>query len=230
MRTRLPISLACALLTASAIAACGGSSSSGNGIASEAPAAILKATVAAANGVKSMHVAGSVASTGTAVTLDLDLDAAKGATGSMSEGGLGFKIVSVNKALYINAGDAFWKHFGGAAAATLFANKWIEAPTASNAFGSLSALTNLHDLFTQLLGSHGALTKTATKTVNGQQAVGLLDKTKGGTLYVATSGQPYPLEIVGGGANTGTITFSNFNVPVTVTPPPHPVNLSQLKG
>jgi hypothetical protein len=79
-----------------------------------------------------------------------------------------------------------------------------------------------------LLLSHGTLSKGATTTVEGQQAVALTDKTQGGTLYVATTGKPYPVEIKHGGSSGGKIVFDRFNQPVTLTPPANAIDLSKL--
>jgi hypothetical protein len=47
---------------------------------------------------------------------------------------------------------------------------------------------------------------------------------------VATSGKPYPLQIAKGGSESGTITFSDWNKPVTITAPSNAVDLSELKS
>jgi hypothetical protein len=51
------------------------------------------------------------------------------------------------------------------------------------------------------------------------------DTTAGGTLYVATTGQPYPLQILKAGHNGGHVRFSDFNRPVSLQPPPHAIRL-----
>ena len=60
--------------------------------------------------------------------------------------------------------------------------------------------------------------------------VGLTDQTQGGTLYVATSGKPYPVKLAKGGAGGGTLTFDRWNQPVSITPPANAIDLAQLRS
>jgi hypothetical protein len=229
MRRRLgPIVLAA--LVALALAACGssGGSSSDNGISSKSPNEIVSAATNAVSSVTSVHVAGTVLSGGQHVTLDLNLVNGKGGKGSMAQNGLGFQIVAVGSEVYINGSQSFWKTFGGSAAAQLLSGKWLKAP-ATGQLSSLATLTNVQKLFNQLLSSHGKLAKGKTTTIHGQPAIAVTDTTNGGTLYVATTGKPYPLEISKTGAQGGQITFDHFNQPVTLTPPANAIDISQLK-
>jgi hypothetical protein len=223
-----------AALLALTLAACGGgggsssSSSSGNGITSKSPDQIVSAATTAVGSVNSVHVSGKVLSSGQNVALDLNLLNGKGGSGSMSQNGLGFKIVAIGPEVYINGGSAFWTKFGGSAAAQLLSGKWLKAP-ASGQLSSLATLTDVQKLFSQLLSSHGKLATGKTTTVQGRQVVAVNDTTNGGTLYVATTGKPYPIEISKPGSQGGQLVFDRFNQPVTLTPPPHAIDISQLK-
>jgi hypothetical protein len=225
---RIATWLVCALLVAGAVSACGSSSSS-NGVASKSPEAIITAADAAITGVKSVHVSGSIVSDGSRITLDLSLAAGKGGRGQMSENGLGFQMVVLDQTVYIDGSPPFWRHFGGAAAAQLFEGKWLKAP-ANGSFASVALLTNVHELFTQLLSSHGTLAKGATTTVDGQKVVAIKDTTKDATLYVATTGKPYPVEILKTGSGGGRVLFDRFNQAVSLTAPANAIDLSQLQS
>jgi hypothetical protein len=227
-RPALPILLS--LLVAGVVSACGGSSTpSGNGVAAKSPDAIVSAATKAVAGLNTMHISGSVVSGGTPISLDLALVSGKGATGSMSENGLSFKLINVGKFVYINGSPGFWRHFGGSAAAQLFQGKWLKAPSTTGDFASLSSLTNLHKLLGSLLSNHGPLKKGDTSTVNGQKVVGVKDSTKGGTLYVATTGKPYPVELVKTGTDGGKVVFDRLNASVSLAAPPNSINISQLQ-
>ncbi len=226
MRRRLGPAALSALL-ALALAACGGSGSS-NGIASKSPDQIVAATRSAVAKVSSVHVAGTVASSGTKVALDLNLVNGKGGKGSMTQNGLGFQIVAVGPEVYLNGSTAFWRATAGAAAAQLLSGKWLKAP-ATGQLASLATLTNVQKLFNQLLSSHGKLAKGKTTTVQGQKVIAVNDTTNGGTLYVAATGNAYPIEISKTGADGGRIVFDHFNQPVSLTPPAHAVNIANLQ-
>ena len=53
------------------------------------------------------------------------------------------------------------------------------------------------------------------------------DASKGGTLYVATSGSPYPIELVNG-ADQAKVTFSQFNAHVPLAAPPGAVSTNAI--
>jgi hypothetical protein len=162
------------------------------------------------------------------INLDLDLVNGKGGRGSMSANGLNFRIISVGNTVYINGSDNFWSHFGGNAAVQLFRGKWLKGPATGN-LASFADLTNLRTMFSRLLASHGTLSKGPTATINGQKAIGITDTTQGGTLYVATTGKPYPLEISKSGSGGGKIDFTKFNESVSLTAPANPIDISQFK-
>lgn len=228
MRCRIAASAACSLLVACVISACGGGSSSGNGVAAKSPNQIVSAALSAIDGAKSAHIAGKVVSGNSTITLNLHLASGRGGKGTMSEGGLGFQIEVIGPVVYIDGSPGFWRRFGGAAAAQLFQGKWLKAP-ATGQFASLAQLSNLHSLLSTVLTTHGALTKTGTSTINGQSAVGIRDTTQGGTLYVATTGKPYPLEILKNGGQGGRIVLDSFDKPVSLTPPAGAIDISKFK-
>jgi hypothetical protein len=219
------------LLIAAAIAGCGGSSSSsGNGVAGKTPAEILAATKVASDTASSVHVSGSIVSGKSPITLDMSLLAGKGGRGKLSEGGLPFELIQVGGSVYIKGSAAFYKNIGGTAAAQLLQGKWLKAPSSDGNFASLSRLTDLRQLVDQTLTSHGSLKKSGTTTINGQKVVGISDTTKGGTLYIATTGKPYPVEISKDGSGGGKIAFDRWNGEVTLAAPANAIDVAQLQS
>jgi hypothetical protein len=214
-----------------ALAGCGGSGgSSSNGIAAKTPTEILAAATAAANSASSVHVSGSIVSGGSPITLDLELAAGKGGRGQISEDGLSFNLIQIGGTAYISGSPAFYSHFGGPAAEKLLEGKWLKAPASSGSFSSLGSLTDLNQLLGTALSDHGTLTKGSTTTIDGQQVLSVTDASHGGTLYVATTGKPYPIEIYKTGKTGGKITFDHWNAPVTLTAPANAIDLSQLES
>lgn len=200
-----------------------------NGVASQPPTAILQAANAAITASRSVDVSGVVRNRGQVITLHLDLVPGTGGEGSMSVERMGFRIIVMGRNVYFKAGPAFWRHFGGGAAAALLKGRWLEAPAGSDGFRGFDELATAHTFFQKLLITGGkTFVKTATTTVDGVQVVGLHDTTHGGTLYVATEGKPYPIEITKPGSDGGHIRFSGFNKHVTITAPAGAINLSQL--
>ncbi len=106
-----------------------------------------------------MHVAGSIVSGSSPITLDLELVAGKGGRGQISENGLSFNLIQVDGTAYISGSPAFYSHFGGPAAAQLLEGKWLKAPASSGSFSTLGSLTNLNQLLSTLLAEPGTLAK-----------------------------------------------------------------------
>jgi hypothetical protein len=223
---------------AAGVAGCGSSSSKSssssapadNGVASKSAQEIVSATKAAADKATSVHVAGSIVSGATPITLNMDIASSRGGRGQLSENGLSFELIQVGETVYIKGSPAFYRQIGGPAAAQLLQGRWLKAPTSSADFSSISSLTNLRKLLDSALASHGPLQKRPVQTVDGQSVVGVVDTAKGGTLFVATKGQPYPIAIAKSGKEGGKVSFTRWNEPVTLTAPPNSIDITQLRG
>jgi hypothetical protein len=218
-----------AALAAALLSGCGGSSSS-NGTAAKTPSQIVAATKAAAGSASSVHVAGSIVSRGAPITLNMTLVAGKGGRGTLSENGLSFELIQTGGTVYIKGSPAFYSHIGGGSAAQLLEGKWLKAPATSSDFASISSLTDMRQLTDATLGDHGNLAKADTTTVNGQKVVGVTDTSKGGTLYVASTGAPYPVQLTRPGSGGGSITFDRWNEPVALVAPANAIDITRLQS
>jgi hypothetical protein len=217
------------LLIALSGAGCGSSSLS-NTITSKSAEEIVSESKAAADAASSVHVAGSLNSGGSVVKLDLSLVAGKGATGELSQNGSSFKLILVGGTAYISGSPAFYRSLGGSAAAQLFNGKWLKASATSGEFASFSQLADMRKLIDSTLAGHGGLAKGATMVVNGEKVIAINDTSKAGTLYVATTGKPYPIQLSKGGSESGKISFEDWNKPVTIAAPANAVDLAELKA
>jgi hypothetical protein len=214
------------------VAGCGGhgKSASSNSEASKSANSVLADATAAANSATSAHVSGSISSGGTPITIDLTMGRGK-AKGSMSTSGLEFDLIRVGNTAYIQGSDDFYKHFAGAAVAQLLHGKWLKASIVSGRYASLAPLTSISDLFGKVASNHGKLTNAGAKTYNGQKVVEIRDKSDNSKLYVAATGKPYPMAIVGGKKNqSGTISFDNWNKSFSVSAPKGAIDISKLGG
>ena len=216
----------CAVSLAALLGGCGASSD--NGVAAKSPEQIVAASKAAAESATSVHVSGTIVSNGAPITLDLQLTAGAG-RGQLSVGGLGFEVIQTGGTVYIKGSEAFYRHIGGATAAQLLQGRWLKESTASREFASISSLTDLRQLVDASLEHRGALTKAGTTHVNGQAVVGVSDQTKGGTLYIATTGKPYPVQITKAGGGGGAVSFQGWNQPVTIVAPANALDINQLR-
>jgi hypothetical protein len=223
------------------LAGCGSTSSPAeHGVASKSPAEILAASKSAAVGAATVHVAGSILSEGKPISLDMELVGSNGVgdnggRGRLTLGGLGIKLIAIDKAVYVKGNNAFYTHFAGAKAARLLHGKWLKGSAEHGPLASFASLADLGKVIDSTLQDHGRLSSVGTATVNGQKAVGVTDAATGGdggTLYVAASGAPYPLELVkpGFAAGAGKLVFDRWNKPVTLMPPANAINIDQLQS
>jgi hypothetical protein len=221
------------VLTAVLLTGCGGSKkeSASNGEASKSPTQVLADAKAAATNADSVHVAGSIVSGGTPIKLDLSMARGKGAKGSMSTNGLSFNLVRVGDTVYIQGSDEFYKHFAGAAVAQLLHGKWLKASASTGQLKSLAPLTNIGALFTGVSTHHGKLASEGTTTYHGQKVAEVRDTSDNSKLYVAATGKPYPVAIVGAKqGQSGTVTFDDWNSHVSLSVPKNAIDISQLGG
>jgi hypothetical protein len=221
--------LACLALFALGLGGGCGGSSSGNGVAAKAPEQILAASKAAADAASSAHVSGSIVTAAGPIGLDLSLSSG-GGRGQLSLAGLGFELIQTGATIYIKGSAALYHHIAGAAAAQLLQGRWLKAPISAPEFASIASLTNLHGLVDATLADHGALKKLPPTRVDRQPVVGLRDAAIGETIYVATTGKPFPVQVVRSGSGGGTVNFDSWNVPVSIAPPANAIDLAQLRG
>jgi hypothetical protein len=219
-----------AAIAAIALAGCGSSDSSDNGVAAKSPTEIVAAAKAAADTASSVHVSGSLVSGGVPLALDLSLVAGKGGQGRISENGLSFEVIQLEGTAYISGSPSFYTHFAGPAAAQLLQGKWLKASATTGSLATLAPLTELSRLIDSAVATRGALTKGGTTTIEGQPAIAVTETAQKGTLYVATTGKPYPIEITKSGSGGGRITFSKWNQPVALSAPKNSVDLSELQA
>jgi hypothetical protein len=221
------------VLTAALLAGCGSSkkASKPNNEASKPAARVLADAKAAATSASSAHVSGHITSTGTPIELDLSTVRGKGAKGSMSTNGLSFDIVRIGDTVYIKGSDAFYKHFAGAGVAQLLHGKWLKASATRGRLRSLAPLTSLGALFAGISAHHGKLANDGKTTYQGTDVVAIRDTSDGSKLYVAATGRPYPVAIVGGRkGDSGAITFDDWNKAVSLSAPSEAMDISNFGG
>ena len=199
------------------------------GEAAKTPAQILAGAERAVATASSVRLVAVGTSGGKPLRLDLELVAGRGGEGSVTDGGYTFRIIRLGTHAYFEAGAAFWRKFAGSLGPQLFQGRWIEASATSGQLASFTPLTSMRTFINGALSSHGKLAVGKTTTIGGRPALRLIDTTQGGSLYLAASGTPYPLEITAKGGG-GTIRFESWNERFSTTPPKHPLNFTkQLK-
>ena len=207
------------------LTACGGGGSS-NGEAKKPAGQVVKDAERAALKADLVHVVGAGKDSGRPLRLDIWMGRAK-AKGHLEENGARFDLVRTGNTIYVKGSDAFLRRFAGASGAALFRGRWIKASTTDAQFAALAPLTDISSFFKGVLGQHGKIENRGETTRNGDKVVEIHDATEGGTLYIAAEGDPFPLDVAGGGAQ-GDITFSDWNGDEPITAPRNAVDLASL--
>ena len=222
--------LACWLaIVAVLLAGCGGGKKSlpDNGVSSMTAQQILVQMEKAVGNATSVHVTGGGGTESSAISLDLQLVAGKGGAGHVESGGFSFDLVKTGGKLYVKADKAFLTKYAGKAA-PLLEGKWFVVTAKTADFTTFTSFTDLVQLTNGIVSSAGTVTKGSTSKIDGQPAIGITSS-KGGTLYVATTGPAYPLELQPA-TGSGGIKFTDWDEPVTLTAPPNPVDYAKVTG
>ena len=201
-------------------------STSTDPLASLTASQIFTKATADTSAASSLHVVGSVNNSGQTITFTLDIAKGTGCAGALAEGSKGsFKLIVLGKSVWVLPDATFWKSAAGTGAnstvLSLLEGKYLSGSTASTSgLNGLSQLCGLSDLIASQALKASTVTKGAVTTFGGSQVLELMDSATNGTAYVTDQAQPLVVRISGTGASGGTITFSNYNSPVTVTAPP----------
>lgn len=209
--------------------------------------AIADKAVATTKAATAFHMNGTGKTDGEEMTVDLSVDSKGSCKGTMqSPKGGKAEMLGTGGVSYMKGDDAFWSSTTGGegespeeagAMTALLKGRWMKMPAGGeggpDAFCDLKTIVKDMDEETPRKG----LTRGADADVEGTPAVVLTGKgTKGETttFYVAKdAAKPYVLRVVeAGGEEPGTVTFSDYEKPVTVTAPPadQVVDMTELAG
>jgi hypothetical protein len=220
------LAVACASVL---VAGCGSSGSKSNGEAAKTPDQIIADVKSAVSSANSVHITGAGDTNGRPLSFDLHLTR-NGGVGHIQLGGLGFDIARIGPKLYFKGDKQFVSHYAGPAAAELIAGKWFYVRPSVTGFESFKPLTDMVAFTNQILSSHGKLEKGATRTIGGQETVEVKDTSGGGSLFIATTGSAYPIQLEAGNGNTGSLTFTDWNKAVALAAPQDPIDYGKLIG
>jgi len=242
VRTRLAAGLT-AGLAALLLAGCGGdddapaasgsaassSSDAGNGESEKTGPEVSEDAIDALEAAGSVHVEGDVTTEGEQTTFDIQLQG-DDAAGTLTLGDQSVELLRVDGTAYMKGDAALWTSFGVPAEAVgQLDGVWVLMP--ADAASGLETFT-FDGFVDEIRGGSGgtggnAEEEVATDELDGQDVVVVTDD-DGSKLYVAATGEPYPLKVVNTGAEAGEVVFSGFGETEEITAPPAPLDLSQF--
>jgi hypothetical protein len=203
----------------------------GNGMVGLPARQVLDAATEAARTASSVHIKGQVAQHGRTARLDLRLKGGAAGTGGVGTVALDareFRITRLGTYLYVTGGPGAFTELGPAG--KLLEGKPVRVGAADPRFTEVAGFTDLRRIFALLLEPGAGLSKGDRKDVNGLPALALRNAAgTGGTLWVATSGPPYPLRLDAPQSPDATVSgmldFGEYGAPVPLTPPTGAVDL-----
>jgi hypothetical protein len=209
------------------------STPSDNGVAALTADEILQRAKAALKQAKSFRTKGSMVDAGQKTSVDLKVSG-KDVAGSLSIGKAKVDLLAVGGQQYMRPNEQFWVMAGtgtakqAQAVTELMGDRWVKVPAGDKDLADLFAVANIDDV----LKPDGKLSKGKVKEVSGVPTIGLIDSgAAGGMLYIATTGQPYPIQL--DGSDGAVMTFSNFGDTFADIKKPtasQTVDLSALQG
>lgn len=219
----------CVLACAAALAAVACGSSSDNGEASKEPATILSDAAAALRGAGSAHLSGDTVSNDSRLAFSIDVAGKNSISGSFTIDGTPVKMTTTGGNSYL-AGRQLWAKVDSTGqAAEVFGDRCVVVPPnfpgAASILSGIGQLSDLGGLADGLAHPRGKASKGATSVVHGISAIAV--KTEGSTVYVATSGRPYPLRVESVGADTGHVEFT-FGSTIRITAPSGCIDVTKL--
>ena len=230
--------MAAVVVAASLLVGCGGSEdndSAGpppNGVAELEPDRILEMSKAAAKAASSVHLKGTIKDSDGSTTIDLRYNRDAGTVGAVTLNGQSVELVALGQDVFFRAAKDTWTELtGDERAAELIGDRWVKLPSQAPGFEAVMTLASFNRFVEEALSPDSTLTKTDIKTVRGLKVVGVVEEAHPdrGALYVATEGEPYPVQVQGD-TGQGALDFVAWNEPVDVQAPPSDqvVDLSQF--
>ncbi|MGK5683142.1 hypothetical protein [Actinoplanes sp. URMC 104] len=183
----------------------------GNGVEKLTAEQILAKAKAALKAAGSFHMKGSMKTDDGKMGLDFKIEG-QNVKGTLAMDGPRVELLSVGKQRFIRPDAAFWAMTSGGKAQAaqiteVVGDRWVKVKANDASSAGMFTATDIDEL----LDADGKVTKGAVTTLDGKPVVGLKESAAdGGTLYVATTGQPYPVRLTGPTPADGALAFTEF--------------------
>jgi hypothetical protein len=168
-----------------------------------------------------VRVRGNFGFSGQLLTLQLTLVRGRGCSGSIAmqrEGSL--RMIVVGKKVWFKPDKEFYSSAAGPGSLpAVLAGKYLQVDDGT-AMGSLAQICVARQLAGLFGTDMAGLVKGAETTIGGQPALAIKDTGDAAAIYVTIAARPEILRISNPGASGGSLDFSGYDVPATVTPPP----------
>lgn len=220
------------LVLGGVLAALAGCASSSDPLASKPAPEIFAVSRGAALAASSVHVVSTSGHGPGAFSVQLELSQGGGRARLSFLNRSYYEAIRIGSTVYVRGNHVFERRLERTAGVRLATGEWLKGPVASPKLASLAALSYLHSELALILNTDNPFAKGSLTTVQGKPAVKLTEHAKlfTGTLYVATTGSPYPIQLQKTGRAPGETTFTGWDQPLSLTAPSDTVALPQTAG
>ncbi|MGC9436985.1 hypothetical protein [Streptomyces sp. WG5] len=245
MRTlKVTTAVATASVSVALLAGCGGDSG-GESKPFDGQSAddIAAKAVEATQQAKSLHMKGDTRlEDGSTVTIDVSVDQEKNCQGTIGTGEGKADVRHTDATLYLRGDAQYWRSAlkqqpdAAQEMAPKLRDKWVSMPANDAATAGVCDKQGFIAAMDEDKSERQGMKRGDTTEVGGEEALELTKKGSAGetlALYVATEGEPYILKTTTeGGENPGSVTFSDYNKPVSPEQPPadQTVDMKELAG
>jgi hypothetical protein len=221
-KSRVAPACVVAAIGALLLSACG---SSDQTTASKSAQEIVAASRTAVQKASSVHIVSSAQQGPVSFALDMRLTR-DGGRSKVTLDGVSVEVIRTGETIYLKAEKGTYQRLG--ITQTVPPGQWVQLP-AGPRLRQIVSFTDLGTQVPRMFPAAKPVTKGHTTTVHGEPAIEL--KATGqlykGTLYVKTSGEPYPLRLEKQGRENAQTAFSGWNA---TSPPAAPTNVVKFAG
>jgi hypothetical protein len=213
---------ACSSSTSTASKAANTGSASAGPLAGQSANAIVTKALANTEAASSVHMAGGIANAGKPITFGLTLVRGQGCEGTLSTSKTAtFQLVYLGQSIWLKPSDAFYTSQGiNKATLSLLSGKYIKVKSTDPKMGDFAKVCTLSGLLSNFGPQSGKTYAATPATFGGQPAIKITRHGETGYAYVSDTASPLLLQVAKPGASGGSIQFTNYNAPVTITAPP----------
>ncbi len=200
-----------------------------NGVAELGPGEIRAEVQEAVDQAESVHATGSF-EFGNGGILELDITADRsGGTGTVAFMGSEFEVLSVAGTEYMRASAEVWENMTtDAAEVDALADRWAKGSAGSRAGIDMSRFLDLELIVEGLLVPDDEFAKGEETEVNGQAVIGL-ETPDGVTIYIATTGEPLPVQRASPDGESGSLDLEwDVDAEIAVPDQAEVVDLSEV--
>jgi hypothetical protein len=122
-------------------------------------------------------------------------------------------------AFFIKANKESWTALTrNAALGEVLEGRYVKVPTTAHELADLRGFVDWDMFVQEEIMKDGLTTKGETKSINGEEAIALIDTQSGWTLWIPVEGKPLPSQVVAPWGDT--IEFRDWGKPVSIETPP----------